>query len=59
MKPQNILVEGVAPHLSDFGLTRGPGEHRTTQSGYLGSLDYTPPEQVRARRSAARARSTR
>ena len=47
VKPQNILVEGARAYLSDFGLTRGPGEHRTTQSGYLGSLDYTPPEQVR------------
>ena len=47
VKPQNILVEGSRAYLSDFGLTRGPGEHRTTQSGYLGSLDYTPPEQMR------------
>ena len=47
VKPQNILVEGSRAYLSDFGLTRGPGEHRTTQSGYLGSLDYTPPEQIR------------
>ena len=48
VKPQNILVEGDRAYLSDFGLTHGARERGTTPSGhYLGSLDYTPPEQLR------------
>jgi predicted Ser/Thr protein kinase len=48
VKPQNILVDGERAYLADFGLTKGAGDRGTTLTGqYLGSLDYTPPEQIR------------
>lgn len=49
VKPQNILVdEEDRAYLADFGLTKGAGDRGVTLTGhYVGSLDYTPPEQVR------------
>ena len=48
VKPQNVLVDGDRAYLADFGLTKGAGDRGTTLTGqYLGSLDYTPPEQIR------------
>jgi predicted Ser/Thr protein kinase len=48
VKPQNILVDGERAYLAEFGLTKGAGDRGTTLTGqYLGSLDYTPPEQIR------------
>jgi hypothetical protein len=49
VKPQNVLVdEDDHAYLADFGLTKGAGERSLTLTGYyVGSLDYTAPEQVR------------
>jgi hypothetical protein len=48
VKPQNVLVDGDRAYLADFGLTKGAGDRGSTLTGqYLGSLDYTPPEQIR------------
>jgi serine/threonine-protein kinase len=48
VKPQNILVgDNDHAYLADFGLTRGPGERRSTSTGYTGSLDYAAPEVIR------------
>ena len=49
IKPHNILLDaGGEPYLADFGMARllsGPG---TTQTGvFLGTPDYTSPEQAR------------
>jgi serine/threonine-protein kinase len=49
VKPQNILVDDDdRAYLADFGLTKGAGERGVTLTGqYMGSLDYTAPEQIR------------
>jgi predicted Ser/Thr protein kinase len=49
VKPQNILVDDDDhAYLADFGLTKGAGERGVTLTGqYMGSLDYTAPEQIR------------
>src|SRR5207237_10445183 len=49
VKPQNILVDDQdRPYRAGFGLTKGAGERGVTLSGqYMGSLDYTAPEQIR------------
>jgi predicted Ser/Thr protein kinase len=49
VKPQNILVDDEdRAYLADFGLTKGAGERGVTLTGqYMGSLDYTAPEQIR------------
>lgn len=49
VKPQNILV-GDRDHayLADFGLTKAPGDQSITKSGgFMGTLDYVAPEQIR------------
>jgi hypothetical protein len=48
VKPQNILV-ATRDHsyLSDFGLTKVPGEKSLTGTGqFVGTLDYVAPEQI-------------
>jgi serine/threonine protein kinase len=60
VKPGNILVARGAgsrehAYLTDFGLTKraaGPGPTRTGQ--YLGTVDYTAPEQIEGRPLDAR-----
>ena len=50
VKPQNILVEEATgrAYLADFGLTKAPGQRSLTRSGgFVGSLDYISPEQIR------------
>jgi Protein kinase domain len=49
VKPQNILVDDDdRAYLADFGLTKGAGDRGATLTGqYMGSLDYTAPEQIR------------
>jgi hypothetical protein len=48
VKPQNILVAGRDhAYLSDFGLTKVPGEKSLTGTGqFVGTLDYVAPEQI-------------
>lgn len=53
IKPENILIthDGWV-HVSDFGLVRAIGEHRTTSSGVpAGTPEYLAPEQARGERS--------
>jgi len=56
VKPQNILV-GIRDHayLADFGLTKGVGDRSITQAGgFVGTLDYVAPEQIRGERTTPR-----
>src|SRR4051812_17650621 len=48
VKPQNILVAARDhAYLSDFGLTKVPGEKSLTGTGqFVGTLDYVAPEQI-------------
>lgn len=61
IKPQNVLVAepGGSEHvyLSDFGLARlvDGGEQLTGSGGWLGTLDYCAPEQLRNEPVDARA----
>ena len=51
VKPQNILLEESTDkaYLADFGLTKASGQSSLTRThGYLGSLDYVAPEQLRS-----------
>jgi non-specific serine/threonine protein kinase len=52
VKPQNVLVErrdgGEHAYLCDFGLTRAAGgSGLTATGGFLGTVDYAAPEQIR------------
>jgi serine/threonine-protein kinase len=48
VKPQNILVVGHHAYLADFGLTKAAGLDSITETdGWLGTLDYMAPEQIR------------
>jgi serine/threonine protein kinase len=57
VKPQNILVgEGDHPFLVDFGLTKGLGDTGLTRAGeFVGTIDYTAPEQIRGQDATAAA----
>ncbi len=66
VKPGNVLVEGAGRgrvYLSDFGLAKPvvadqdvTGSGRLTQSGYfVGTPDYSSPEQIRGQEVDARA----
>ncbi len=57
IKPHNILLDAAGePYLADFGMARllsGPG---TTQTGvFLGTPDYTSPEQARLQQADERS----
>lgn len=57
VKPANVLVrtDGSAV-LTDFGLARATGSPTVTaEAGFLGTLDYAPPEQLQAQAVDARA----
>jgi serine/threonine protein kinase len=49
VKPQNILLTNDGhPYLADFGVAYGTHSNRLTQTGgFLGSLHYASPEQLR------------
>lgn len=48
VKPSNVLLRpDGTPLLSDFGLVRDLDRSRHTQAGFLGTLSFAAPEQVR------------
>jgi serine/threonine protein kinase len=54
IKPHNILVVGNQGYLADFGLSKARGlESITKESGWIGTLDYMAPEQIRGDRPDA------
>ncbi len=61
VKPANVLVAGdrevERAYLSDFGLTRlqASDTHLTHSGGWIGTTDFTSPEQLRGERVDARA----
>jgi hypothetical protein len=57
VKPANVLLAGDHAYLSDFGLTRlASSDSGLTQSGqWIGTVEYSSPEQLRGRRTDARA----
>ena len=57
VKPANVLLAGDHAYLSDFGLTRLAGsETSLTESGrWMGTVEYSSPEQLRGERTDARA----
>jgi protein kinase-like protein len=57
VKPANVLLAGDHAYLSDFGLTRLAGsDSGLTEAGHwIGTVEYCSPEQLRGRRTDARA----
>jgi Protein kinase domain/Domain of unknown function (DUF4440) len=57
VKPANVLLAGDHAYLSDFGLTRLAGADTSlTESGrWIGTVEYSSPEQLRGERTDARA----
>jgi hypothetical protein len=57
VKPANVLLAGQHAYLSDFGLTRlASANSGLTESGqWIGTVEYCSPEQLRGRRTDARA----
>jgi serine/threonine-protein kinase len=50
IKPANVILSGDHAYLTDFGVTRLVDEHtQSTDTGrWVGTLDYTSPEQLRS-----------
>ena len=57
VKPANVLLAGNHAYLSDFGLTRlAASDTSLTESGrWIGTVEYSSPEQLRGERTDARA----
>jgi ABC-type transport system substrate-binding protein/DNA-binding beta-propeller fold protein YncE len=57
VKPGNILVDGDDAHLCDFGLARhiSSVSSLTSERGFVGTIDYVPPEQIQGGRLDGRA----
>ena len=57
VKPANVLIAGDHAYLGDFGLTRLlSSEEQLTETGeWLGTTDFSAPEQLQAERVDARA----
>jgi hypothetical protein len=57
VKPANVLLAGDHAYLSDFGLTRLAGSDTSlTEAGrWMGTVEYSSPEQLRGERTDARA----
>jgi len=57
VKPANVLLADDHAYLSDFGLTRlAASETSLTESGrWIGTVEYSSPEQLRGERTDARA----
>src|SRR5215217_3994047 len=57
VKPANVLLAGEHAYLSDFGLTRLlASETQLTETGqWMGTIDFSSPEQLSGRRLDARA----
>jgi len=50
MKPGNVLFQGDVPKVADFGLAKAQGSATglTTTRGFMGTVRYSSPEQLRA-----------
>jgi serine/threonine protein kinase len=60
VKPANILIgdegDDEVVYLTDFGLTKGRGDERLTQTGkWVGTVDYMAPEQIEGKDIDGRA----
>src|SRR3954469_2534142 len=57
VKPANVLISGEHAYLGDFGLTRMlSSEEQLTETGqWLGTTDFSSPEQLQGEAVAARA----
>ena len=57
VKPANVLLEGEHAYLCDFGLARHVSSvsSLTTDRGFVGTIDYIPPEQIEGARIDRRA----
>jgi serine/threonine-protein kinase len=57
IKPANVILSGDHAYLTDFGVTRLVDDHtQSTDTGkWVGTLDYTSPEQLRAEPTGALA----
>ncbi|HEX2084271.1 MAG TPA: protein kinase, partial [Solirubrobacteraceae bacterium] len=56
VKPANVLLDrGDHVYLTDFGLTKRLGASATRGSGWVGTLGYVAPEQIRDERLDGRA----
>jgi serine/threonine protein kinase len=56
VKPQNILLDrGARPYLADFGIAKGSAATAglTATGGFVGSLNYAAPEQIRGEPATA------
>ena len=47
LKPGNVILNDVGPHIIDFGIVLAPGNTRMTSSLMVGTPSYVPPEVIR------------
>ena len=58
VKPANVLLDGGHVYLTDFGLTRlakGDSDDLTEVGRWMGTVDFSSPEQLRGERTDARS----